>query len=135
MTGEEKLNEFLEAIETWKLSKQLPPVGENDNINRLINLRSEDIRKLRTEECAFHAYELYAYAEYLEAVRTKEKIVLDRNKDNGHHTQRSCNQKRGSNTDPLFNFWLLLAIILFHTLHRHKLVLQLNRFRHQFLLF
>ena len=77
MTGEEKLNEFLEAIETWKLSKQLPPVGENDNINRLINLRSEDIRKLRTEECAFHAYELYAYAEYLEAVSTKEKIVLD----------------------------------------------------------
>lgn len=77
MTGEEKLNEFLEAIETWKSSKQLPPAEPNDHVQKILSLRSEEIQQLRAEECASHAYELYAYAEYLEAARTKEKIVLD----------------------------------------------------------
>ena len=77
MSGETKLNEFIEAIEVWKSSKQLPPIRENDNINRLLELKSADIRKLTSEDRASGAYELYIYAEYLQQIKTKEKIILD----------------------------------------------------------
>ena len=77
MSGETRLNEFVEAIETWKSSKQLPPITENENINKLVDLKSLDIKQLTAEEKASGAYELYVYAEYLEQARTKEKIILD----------------------------------------------------------
>tara|TARA_R100000008_G_C3499983_1_gene123161 strand:- start:65 stop:526 length:462 start_codon:yes stop_codon:yes gene_type:complete len=77
MSGETKLNEFIEAIEVWKSSKQLPPIRENDNINRLLELKSADIKKLTSEDRASGAYELYIYAEYLQQIKTKEKIILD----------------------------------------------------------
>ena len=77
MSGETRLNEFVEAVETWKSSKQLPPITENENINKLVDLKSLDIKQLTAEEKASGAYELYVYAEYLEQVRTKEKIILD----------------------------------------------------------
>lgn len=77
MSGETKLNEFIEAVEMWKSSKQLPPITENENINKLVDLKSLDIKQLTAEEKASGAYELYVYAEYLEQARTKEKIILD----------------------------------------------------------
>ena len=77
MSGETRLNEFVEAVETWKSSKQLPPITENENINKLVDLKSLDIKQLTAEEKASGAYELYEYAEYLEQARTKEKIILD----------------------------------------------------------
>ena len=77
MSGETRLNEFVEAVETWKSSKQLPPITENENINKLVDLKSLDIKQLTAEEKASGAYELYVYAEYLEQARTKEKIILD----------------------------------------------------------
>ena len=40
-------------------------------------MNSEEIQGLSSEECACYAYELYAYSEYVEGVRAKEKIVLD----------------------------------------------------------
>ena len=77
MNGEARLNEFVDAIEVWKSCKQLPPIQENENINKLLGLKSEGIRKLTSEDKASGAYELYIYAEYLQQIKTKEKIILD----------------------------------------------------------
>ena len=40
-------------------------------------MNATEIRELSNDECSAYAYELYAYSEYVEGVRTKEKIVLD----------------------------------------------------------
>ena len=77
MSGETKLNKFLEAMDSWLASKSLPLVDDNPQIKMILNMNSEEIRGLSSEECASYAYELYAYSEYIEGVRTKEKIVLD----------------------------------------------------------
>jgi hypothetical protein len=77
MTGEEKLNKFLEAMGLWLASKCLPLVDENPQIKMILNMNAAEIRELSNDECASYAYELYAYSEYVEGVRTKEKIVLD----------------------------------------------------------
>jgi hypothetical protein len=77
MSGEKKLNKFLEAMDSWLGSKSLPLVDENPQIKMILNMNSEEIRALSNDECATYAYELYAYSEYIEGVRTKEKIVLD----------------------------------------------------------
>tara|TARA_Y100001951_G_C11197599_1_gene215229 strand:- start:168 stop:626 length:459 start_codon:yes stop_codon:yes gene_type:complete len=77
MTGEEKLNEFLEAMDSWLASKSLPLVDENPQIKMILNMNTAEIQALSSDECASYAYELYAYSEYIEGVRTKEKIILD----------------------------------------------------------
>lgn len=77
MTGEEKLNEFLQAIASWLASKNLPLVDENPKIKTILNMNTAEIQALSSDECASYAYELYAYSEYIEGVRTKEKIILD----------------------------------------------------------
>ena len=77
MSGEKKLNKFLEAMDSWLACKSLPLVDDNPQIKMILNMNSEEIRGLSSEECASYAYELYAYSEYVEGVRTKEKIVLD----------------------------------------------------------
>jgi hypothetical protein len=77
MSGEQKLNKFLEAMDSWLACKSLPLVDDNPQIKMILNMNSEEIRGLSSEECASYAYELYAYSEYVEGVRTKEKIVLD----------------------------------------------------------
>ena len=77
MSGEERLNEFLAAMDSWLGSKSLPLVDENPQIKMILNMNAAEIRELSNDECSAYAYELYAYSEYVEGVRTKEKIVLD----------------------------------------------------------
>ena len=77
MTGEEKLNEFLQAIASWLASKNLPLVDENPKIKTILNIGSEELEGLSRDSCACYAYELHAYSEYVEGVRAKEKIILD----------------------------------------------------------
>tara|TARA_R100001377_G_scaffold69542_1_gene44880 strand:+ start:459 stop:920 length:462 start_codon:yes stop_codon:yes gene_type:complete len=77
MSGEERLNEFLAAMDSWLGSKSLPLVDENPQIKMILNMNATEIRELSNDECSAYAYELYAYSEYVEGVRTKEKIVLD----------------------------------------------------------
>ena len=38
MTGEEKLNNFLEAMDSWLASKSLPLVDENPQIKMILNM-------------------------------------------------------------------------------------------------
>ena len=77
MSGEEKLNEFMEAVEAWKSSKSIAPIKENEEIEIILNLKTQDIKSLSGEDRASYAYELYAYAEYIDTQKVKEGIVLD----------------------------------------------------------
>lgn len=77
MTGEERLNEFVSAIEKWKLCKNLVKVEENENVSRLLNMKYEELLQLSYDECLAFSYELHAYAEYIESVKAKEDIILN----------------------------------------------------------
>ncbi len=77
MSGEEKLNEFIEAIDSWVTSKYVHNVSPEKDCPAALDFKRNDLRTLTSEECAFHAYELYAYAEYVETLRTKENAVLE----------------------------------------------------------
>ena len=77
MSGEKRLSEFLSAIETWKACKNLVEIEENENVDQILNMNSDDIKTMTGEQCLSQAYELYAYGEYIESMKVKEKIVLD----------------------------------------------------------
>ena len=80
MTGEEKLQEFKQAIHDWKSSKYLVGVKapkEDARIHTIINMKADTMRTLTAEECMMYAYELYAYAEYVETVKVKQKNILE----------------------------------------------------------
>ena len=86
MTGEEKLNEFLEAIDEWISCKNImSPKGPRKNldgeykgnISKILEFTSDTLKRLTAEECLAYAYELHNYGEYLESVKAKEKIVLE----------------------------------------------------------
>ena len=40
MTGEERLNEFMEAVENWTSSKSLPKIQENETVSMILNMKS-----------------------------------------------------------------------------------------------
>lgn len=77
MTGEEKLNEFISAIEEWKLCKNVVKIEENENVHNLLNMKYEELLNLSYDQCLAFSYELHAYAEYIESIKTKEDIILN----------------------------------------------------------
>lgn len=77
MSGEKRLEEFLQTIDDWITCKGLPKVEQKEDIEAILNMRSQDISQLSAKECLAFAYELYAYADYLESIKSKEKIALD----------------------------------------------------------
>jgi hypothetical protein len=76
MSGEEKLNEFLEAVDDWLGCKHLAKVEAPDDVYEILNARSEDINTWSYEKCNTSAYRLYAYTEYIESELAKEKNIL-----------------------------------------------------------
>jgi hypothetical protein len=77
MTGKEKLNEFLQAVEDWTSSQHIARMEEKEDIARILNFPSSTLQTLTTSECLCYAYELYAYGEYIETIRTKENTTLE----------------------------------------------------------
>ncbi len=77
MTGEERLNEFMEAVENWTSSKSLPKIQENETVSMILNMKALALDNLNREECLSCAYELYAHAEYIHSVKSKEEVILD----------------------------------------------------------
>ena len=78
MTGEEKLNEFVQAIEDWISCKGvISPKEPNKNLARVLGFTSETLKILTAEECLSYAYELHSYGEYLESVKAKENAILE----------------------------------------------------------
>tara|TARA_Y100000310_G_C20229415_1_gene599509 strand:+ start:87 stop:554 length:468 start_codon:yes stop_codon:yes gene_type:complete len=77
MTGEERLNEFQEAVEKWSSSKHLATVKAPKEVVRILNFNKETLTILTGEECLCYAYELHAYSEYLETIKAKENATLE----------------------------------------------------------
>jgi hypothetical protein len=77
MSGEKKLAEFLQAIENWTKSKYLVPVKAPEDIEDIINADAEDIKSWSSDTCNINAFKLYAYAEYIETQKAKEKNILE----------------------------------------------------------
>ena len=77
MSGEERLNEFILTINNWVELKGLPEIQLRPEIEETLNLSKKELSKLTSKEYLEIAYELYAYAQYLESVLAKEKITLD----------------------------------------------------------
>jgi len=77
MSGEEKLAEFLQAIEDWRTSKYLVEVEPPQEITQILNASSGDMKQWNHEECNIAAFKLYAYAEYIETQNVKEKNILE----------------------------------------------------------
>lgn len=77
MSGQERLNEFLQAVDEWISCKGLPEIKPNEQAETILNMKSQDLNSLSAKECLGYAYELYAHSEYLESIKAKEKIVLE----------------------------------------------------------
>ena len=77
MSGEQKLNEFMEAVDSWIASKTLAKAEPPQNINTILNFSSDELKRLTSQDCICHSYELYAYAEYVETVKAKENVILE----------------------------------------------------------
>lgn len=77
MNGEKRLNEFLQAIEDWKSSKYLVEVEPPEDAEKALNADFEAIKSWSAETCNMYAFKLYAYAEYIETERVKEKNTLE----------------------------------------------------------
>tara|TARA_R100000152_G_C6781991_1_gene217870 strand:- start:2372 stop:2842 length:471 start_codon:yes stop_codon:yes gene_type:complete len=77
MSGEQKLAEFLQAVEGWTKSKYLAPVNPPEDIELVLNASADDIKSWNSETCNINAFKLYAYAEYIETENTKEKNILE----------------------------------------------------------
>ena len=75
MTGEEKLNEFQEAVEKWSSSKYLATVKAPKKVAHILNLGKDALTMLTGVDCLCYAYELHAYSEYLETIKAKENAT------------------------------------------------------------
>lgn len=77
MNGEEKFNNFIENIDNWIKSHGVIDIEPNDNVAKTLNLKQQDMQRLSSNQCMELAYELYAYAEYLDSILRKQKIAFD----------------------------------------------------------
>ena len=74
---DELLDTFLENVDNWTKAKSLPTVDPNPTIEYILNLDSQQLRGLAGTQLLEHAYELYAYAEYIETINFIEKTILE----------------------------------------------------------
>ncbi len=77
LNGQQKLEEFLQAVEDWKSSKYLAEVEAPEEASIALNAGSDTIKSWTAETCNMYAFKLYAYAEYVETERVKEKNTLE----------------------------------------------------------
>lgn len=77
MNGQQKLEEFLQAVEDWKSSKYLVEVEPPEDAEKALNADFEVIKSWSAETCNMYAFKLYAYAEYIETAKAKEKNILE----------------------------------------------------------
>lgn len=77
MNGEEKFNNFIDNINNWIKSHGVIDIEPNDNVAQTLNLKQHDIQRLSSNQCMELAYELYAYAEYLDSILRKQKVAFD----------------------------------------------------------
>ncbi len=77
MNGEQKLAEFLQALNDWTKSKYLVEVQPPQEVEEILNASSGEIKSWNGETCNIAAFKLYAYAEYIETQKVKEQNILE----------------------------------------------------------
>ena len=77
MNGEKRLSEFLQAIEDWKSCKYLAEVEPPEEVEIALNADFQTMKSWGAETCNMYAFKLYAYAEYIETEKAKEKNTLE----------------------------------------------------------
>ena len=63
MTGEERLNEFTEAIDSWIESKYVHTSKPREEAPRALSFKKDTLRMLTNEECSFKIYFGYIFTE------------------------------------------------------------------------
>jgi len=71
------LSSFLNSVDSWTKAQSLPVVEPNANLEFILNLDGEQLRSMSSTVLLEHSYELYAYSEYLETIKSKEKNILE----------------------------------------------------------
>ena len=77
LNGQQKLEEFLQAVEDWKSSKYLVEVAPPEEASIAINSDFNTMKSWSAETCNTYAFKLYSYAEYVESQLVKEKNTLE----------------------------------------------------------
>jgi hypothetical protein len=77
MSGQAKLDAFLKAVDDWTKSKYLVEVKPPEEIEDILNAPMNVIASWNHETCNVAAFKLYAYAEYVETQKVKEKNILE----------------------------------------------------------
>lgn len=77
MNGEERFNNFIDNINNWISSNGIIQIKPNDDAINILNMNRSEISRLTSSQCMEFAYELYAYAEYLDSLLSKQKIAFD----------------------------------------------------------
>lgn len=76
MNGEERYNVFISNLENWISSNGIAKIDCNPEVEKTLNMRQADLRKLTHNECLELSYELYAYSEYLDSILAQQQTVL-----------------------------------------------------------
>lgn len=77
MSGEQKLSEFLGLIDVWIESKGLPKFEWNDEAEKILNMKHDDLKSLSSQECLEYAFELCSFSEYLLNEKHRDETILD----------------------------------------------------------
>lgn len=71
------LKQFLDSIEKWENALNIPEIKHNEEIERILNLDSTDLKLMKGQDCLMYSYQLIAYSDYVQSRISKEKSVLD----------------------------------------------------------
>ena len=77
MNNEQKAVEFLQKIDDWIEDRNVDLVRKNDDVERILNMRSDTISSLTPAEILSYSFILFSHAEYLQSLYNKEKSVVN----------------------------------------------------------
>ena len=77
MNNEQKAVEFLQKIDDWIEDRNVDLVRKNDDVERILNMRSDTINSLTPAEILSYSFILFSHAEYLQSLYNKEKSIVD----------------------------------------------------------
>ena len=77
LNNEQKAVEFLQKIDDWIEDRNVDLVRKNDDVERILNMRSDTINSLTPAEILSYSFILFSHAEYLQSLYNKEKSIVD----------------------------------------------------------
>jgi len=77
LNSEQKAVEFLQKIDDWIEDRNVDLVRKNDDVEHILNMRSDTINSLAPAEILSYSFILFSHAEYLQSLYNKEKSIVD----------------------------------------------------------